>query len=171
MRTSLLVIPVFIAPVLLFASQAQSEKWRRVYTSSESIIEIDISSVTFTANNVNHTINFGAPHTGRVKFRTVFSKPQLLDKNSSLGYKTSLETYEFRCDTDPRIIKSPAEPNNPPLRPIAYRLYAATFLGSDDKAIGHRQDVSDWKSIRSGNVMDKLGIAACALIENSRRTP
>jgi hypothetical protein len=161
---------LIISPTLLFASQAPTE-WRRVYTSSESITEIDHSSVTFTANNVNHQINFGATRTGRVNFRTIFSKPQLLDKKSSVSYKTSLETYEFRCDKDDRVIQNQTQPDIARLKPIAYRLYEAIFLNSDHHIIRHHQISSDWKPIRDGNVMDKLGQAACALIEEKKRTP
>ena len=170
MGKSLLFSCLIIAPTLLFASQVPSE-WRRVYTSSESITEIDQSSVMFTANNVNHQINFRATRTGRVNFRTVFSRPQLLDKNSSLSYKTSLETYEFRCDKDDRVIHNLAQPDIARLKPIAYRLYEATFLNSAHHIVRHQQISSDWKPIRDGNVMDKLGQAACALIEEKKRTP
>ena len=157
MGKPLLFSCLIIAPTLLFAAQVPTE-WRRVYTSSESITEIDYSSVMFTANNVNHQINFGATRTGRVKLRTVFSKPQLLDKNSSLSYKTSLEMYEFRCDKDDRVIQGPAQPDIAQLRPIAYRLYEATFLNSDHHIIRHHQISSDWKPIRNGNVMDNIFI-------------
>ena len=160
---------LFIAPSLWFASQTEPEKWSRVYTGSESIIEIDRSSVTFTANNVNHQVDFRTAHTGRVRFRTTFSKPQPLDKNPAASYKTSLETYEFRCQKDSRVIQSAGQ--LPPLKATDYRSYTTSFLSSDDKVIGHHDGPGDWKPIRSGYVMDKLGEAACTLIEEKRRTP
>ncbi|HYW70516.1 MAG TPA: hypothetical protein VE961_05750 [Pyrinomonadaceae bacterium] len=165
------VSSLIFATGILFAVQGQTETWHRVYTGSESIIEIDRSSVTFTAINVNHQVDFTAAETARVKFRTVFSKPQLLDQRSGLSYKTSLETYEFRCAKDSEVIESENSPAISHLKAVEYRLYAATFLGADDKMVRQGKAATDWKPIKSGTVTEKLGEAACILIEEKKRTP
>jgi hypothetical protein len=67
------------------SAAAQSEKWQRVYTAEDFIVDAKPSTLTYQPGQ-----------SLRLQFRTNFSKPETLDANSK--YKTRLETIEFRAD-------------------------------------------------------------------------
>ena len=142
-----------MAPVLL-AVQGEKEKWQRVYTGEDSIIEINVSKITFVEYNVSRTVTFGY-RTGRVGFRTIFSKPETLKEKPGVRYKSRLETIEFNCTAN------------------RYRLYIATLLDDKGKVIKtFGWDPSEeWKETKHGSMMDKLAGAACKLIDEKRRNP
>jgi len=68
------------------SSQAQVEKWQRVFTGDEFSVDVNPASLWFE------------PHIFRAQFRTVFSKPETISGSSSTKYTTSLETIEFTTD-------------------------------------------------------------------------
>ena len=138
---------------LLTAAQEKKEKWQRVYTGEDSIIEIDISKVTFVENNVPGKVTFDY-HTGRVGFRTILSKPEALKEKTGLKYKSRVETIDFNCATN------------------RYRSYEATLLDEKGKVIKTFgwDPSAEWKEIKHGGMMDKLSLAACTLINEKRRT-
>ena len=119
----------------------EKDKWQRIYTFDDSVIEINASAVTFVDNS-----------TGRVTFRTVWSKPQTLRDRSDVKYKTRLETMEFKC----------AERR--------YRSYEVTLLDSKGKPVqSYEMDkTEEWKHLKSGGMMEKLFGAACQLIAGKR---
>ena len=65
--------------------RAQADKWQRVYTGEDFIVDVKPSTLTYQTGRVL-----------RLQFRTIFSKPEPLNGNSK--YKTRLETMEFRAD-------------------------------------------------------------------------
>lgn len=139
------------------AAQSEKERWQRVYTSEDSIIEIDESRVTF-----------GSAQIGRVRFRTIFSQPQVLEEKSALKYKTRLETIEFRCAEKPADVLKIV-----PSMPIYYRLYEAELLDAKGKVLRtYEWDPSeDWRSVKFGSMMEKMSVPACKLIDEKRRNP
>ncbi len=64
---------------------AQSDKWQRVYTAEEFLVDLKPATLTYQPGRVV-----------RLQFRTIFYQPESLDQNSK--YKTRLETIEFRAD-------------------------------------------------------------------------
>lgn len=139
---------------LLIAGQREKEKWERVYTGEDSIIEINLSKVTFVeyaSGKVTFSYNIG-----RVGFRTIFSKPEVLKEKPGVKYKSRLETIEFNC-----------APNT-----ARYRLYEATLLDEKGKVIRTFgwDPSAEWKEVKHGGMMDKLSGAACKLIEEKRRS-
>jgi hypothetical protein len=76
---------VFLALSWSLSVAAQADKWQRVYTAEEFIVDVKPSTLTYQPGRVL-----------RLQFRTDFSKPEPLDGNSR--YKTRLETIEFRAD-------------------------------------------------------------------------
>jgi hypothetical protein len=141
---------------VLSAAQEKKEKWQRVYTGEDSIIEIDISKVTFVEYNVSRKVTF-AYSAGRVGFRTIYSKPEALKEKPGVKYKSRLETIEFNCAANA----------------ARYRLYEATLLDEKGKVIKTFgwDPSAEWKETTHGGMMDKLSGAACTLIDEKRRNP
>ena len=146
---------LLLAPVLI-AAQGEKEKWQRVYTGEDSIIEMELTKVTF-----------GSASIGRVRFRTTFSKPQTLNEKPVVKYKSRLETIEFKCEMGSvRLGHYPANTTR-------YRLFEATLLDARGKVVKSLDwDPSeDWREVRFGSMMEKLSYPACKLIEEKRRNP
>ena len=163
-------IYLLVAPLILLASQEPPDKWRRVYTGDDSVIEISVSNVTFSAYNVSVKVNFRALNTARVRFRTTFSKLQTLDDTPTLKYKSRVDTYEFHCQEESRVIRN-EQPDLIHLTPLEYRLYESKLLGLKGEIIKSYDHPSDWKPNKNASLMDKLNRAACALIEEKINTP
>jgi hypothetical protein len=127
-----------------FVAAQEKDKWQRIYTYEDSVIELNVSKVTFVNNNI-----------GRVTFRTIWSKPQNLKGTPPVKYKTRLETMEFKCEEK------------------QYRLYQVTLLDSKGKTVQSHdmESTEEWKVPKGGIVMDKLFGAACQLIAEKRRNP
>jgi hypothetical protein len=144
-----------IAP-LLIGAQEEKERWQRIYTSEESIIEMNLSKVTF-----------GASPVARVRFRTIFSKSQRVGGKTSIEYKTRLETIEFKC----QIFDAGSE--HYPVNATRYRLYEASLLDTKGQLVKsfEGKPSEDWKEVKFGSMMEKLSLPACKLIEEKRRNP
>jgi hypothetical protein len=142
-----------MAPVLL-AAQREKEKWQRVYTGEDSIIEINVSKVTFVEYEDSRRVTFGY-NIGRVGFRTSFAKPEALKENPGVKYKRRLETIEFNCAAN------------------RYRLYEATLLDEKGKVVKTFgwDPSTEWREIKHGGMMEKLFGPACRLFEEKRRNP
>jgi hypothetical protein len=69
-----------------FSRAQQKDKWQRVYTGEQLVIEINASSVKFEPD-----------HVLRVQFRTIFSDPETLPGTSGAKYKTRLEVLDFKA--------------------------------------------------------------------------
>ncbi len=139
----LLISIIFILSTAV-GIQEEKEKWQRVYTGDDSIIEMNVSRVTF-----------GDKKIGRVRFHTILSRPQTLKEIPGVKYKSRVETIEFKC-----IERQ-------------YRVYAATLLDVKGKPIqSYEVEVSEeWKSLKAGGMMEKLFRPACKLIDDKRRNP
>src|SRR5713226_7592024 len=83
MKLILLLFTFLFSSTSLVAQQLP--EWYRVYTFDESIIEMNTSSVIIGGD------------IGRVTFRWTFDRPEVLNGNPKLTYKTRLESIEFRC--------------------------------------------------------------------------
>ena len=155
MKVLMRVLPcsLLLIPAVLFAAQDQKEKWERVYTGEDSIIEINLSNVTFVQYNASRQVTF-AYNTGRVAFRTVYSKPEALKDTPGAKYKNRRETIEFNCAAN------------------RYRLHEATLLDEKGKIVKviAWDPSAEWREIKHGGMMDKLSGAACKLIDEKRRS-
>jgi hypothetical protein len=125
--------------------QAQEkDKWQRVYTGDDAVIDMKVSQVTFEIGS-----------SGRVKFRTILSKPEILKEMPGVKYKRRLETIEFRCGER------------------TYRVFEATLLDSKGQPIqSYEAKLSqDWKILKAEGMMGRLFASACKLIAEKRRNP
>src|SRR5690242_13622423 len=66
------------------AAQEKS-KWRRVYTYDDAVVEMEEIKMTFG--------DFG-----RVRFRTVYDKPETLGGSPPVKYKSDIADIEFQCE-------------------------------------------------------------------------
>lgn len=79
------IVACLVLLLALAAQQTQkSNKWVRVYTFDDAVVEME--EVAFT---------FG--EFGRVRFRTVFDKPQPMRGKPDAKYKTIVEDTELDC--------------------------------------------------------------------------
>ena len=121
---------LFSLPVSI---RAQGEKWQRVYTGEDSIIDLDASSSTFA---VGHVL--------RVTFRTTLAKPESLKEEPGTKVKRRLETFEFK------LIEK------------RYRIHEIRLLTSAGKVVqSYWANASeDWKAMKLGGMMQRLFDAA-----------
>lgn len=114
-------------------AQGEKDKWQRVYTGEESVIDVNVSSATFDAG-----------HVMRVRFRTTLSKSESLKKKPGTKYKSRLETIEFKL-TEKR-----------------YRFNDISLLDSTGKTVqSYEANASeDWKVLKDGGMMYRLFDAA-----------
>jgi len=77
-----LVVVIVLLHCSSFPASAQHDKWRRVFTGEDFIVDMNPA-----------TLSFETGRTMLIQFRTVFSRTQSTTGN--LKYKTSLETMEF----------------------------------------------------------------------------
>jgi hypothetical protein len=147
---------LLLVPAVLFAAQGEKQKWQRVHTGEDSIIEIDVSRVTFVEYSSAGKVTFSYK-TGRVGFRTILSKPELVKDNAAIKYKTQLETFEFNCAGNT----------------ARYRLYESMLLDDRGKVVKNYgpNPSREWKEAKFGSMMNKLAGAACILIDEKRRNP
>jgi hypothetical protein len=79
-----LLLALAAPPAARQQQQQKSNKWVRVYTYDDAVVEME--EVAFT---------FG--EFGRVRFRTVFDKPQPMRGKPDVKYKTIVEDTELDC--------------------------------------------------------------------------
>jgi len=111
-------------------------------------------------------VTFGSPSIGRVRFRTIYSKPQALDEKT-LSHKIRVETIEFKCELNS------LENESYPINATRYRLFEGALLDASGRAI-KRLDWDPsvaWKEVGLGTIMEKLSIPACKLIQEKTRSP
>ena len=119
-------------------AQEKSE-WRRVYTYDDAVIEMEVIKLSFG--------DFG-----RVRFRTVFDKPETLRGAPGAKYKSSIEDIEFQCVE--RV----------------YRVTETALLDAKGKVIrSYKADQpGGWKVVRFGSMMEKLFAPACRMIAEKK---
>jgi hypothetical protein len=134
LRTTSSIITILLLSCVAASTQTQRETWRRVFTGDEFIVDINPTSLTFEA------------HIFRAQFRTVFSTPEAISRNSTTKYKTRIETIEFTTDKH-------------------YRYYETSLLDSEGKTVQAypRNSSRDWKVFKGGGVTERLYFAARTL--------
>jgi hypothetical protein len=137
------VVSTFLLLCIVAIAQEQKVVWERVYTGDDSVIEMNVSKITFGGKNI-----------GRVRYRTTYDNPQLI-KSSQLTYKTRNETLEFKCADK------------------LYRVYESSLLDAQGHEIdSYEQDLRDeWRPIKPGGMMEKLSYAGCRLISQHQPSP
>ena len=120
----------------LVCGQQTKDKWQRVYTGAESVIEINTSSLKFAPDYIL-----------RVQFRTVFSHAETLPGASGTKYKMRLETIDFKLNEG------------------RYRISETSLLDSNGKELQWYStgQMREWRVLKSGGVTEKLFIAARSL--------
>lgn len=161
----LLTVPGFLP------AQEKDVEWQRVYTGDDSIIEIDSSTVVFVEDHVSTKVTFASTRVGRVRFRTIYSKPQTLKSEHPVNYDIRIETIEFTCaKNEPGVLKRHAANNDVEKR---YRLFDAVLFDKKGTVIKSFpwNPSEEWKEVRFGSMMEKLFLPACKLIDEKRRNP
>lgn len=123
--------------LLVFPSAFQAQdKWQRVYTGEDSIIEINESNHTFEPGRVM-----------RVEIRTTLTKPEKISSTSETRYKTRREKIDFR------------------LTGKQYRVFETTIIDAAGKTLSSYQTQSpeDWRVIKPNGIMERLLYAARVL--------
>jgi hypothetical protein len=133
--SSALLACLLCVPVHLRAQQTK-DKWQRVYTGDESVIELNASSLRFKSDYIL-----------RVQIRTVMSHPETIERTSAAKYKTRLETIDFK------------------LNDRRYRMFETSLLDSGGKELQSyaTSEMRDWRVLKSGGIMERLFYAASAL--------
>jgi hypothetical protein len=110
-------------------AQTEKERWRRVYTGDDSIIEVNAFSLTFEEGRIL-----------RVIFKTTLSKPESLPGKSETTYRRRLETTEFKLDG------------------LSYRFPETTLLDSAGRIVLTHQASPDgnWRAVKDGGMMKRL---------------
>jgi Surface-adhesin protein E len=136
MSLSRAILWIVIVANTCFCLQAQTkDKWQRVYTGEESVIDMNVSSSTLEAG-----------HVLRVDFRTTLAKPENIASNQSAKYKSRIETISFKLDQN------------------RYRLTeTALFDARGAKLDSYTSTTEDWRVLKQGGVMDRLFNAARTL--------
>ena len=132
---SALLACLLCGPVPLRAQQTK-DKWQRVYTGDESVIEINVSSLRFQPDYIL-----------RVQFRTVMSHPETVAGSSGAKYKTRLETIDFKLDES------------------RYSVFETSLLDSGGKELQSyaTSEMRDWRAFKAGGITERLFYAACSL--------
>ena len=132
-RTTLLVF-LLCGPGLVCAQQTK-DKWQRVYTGDESIIEINTASLKFEPDYVV-----------RVQFRTTYTHAETLPGTSATKYKMRLETIDFK------------------LNEARYRISETSLLDSNGKELQwySTSQMREWRVLKQGGVTERLYAAARA---------
>ncbi len=114
-------------------AQGEKDRWQRVYTGEESVIDMNVSSPTFDAG-----------HVLRVRFRTTLSKPESLKEKPGTKYKSRLETIGFKLAEE------------------RYRFYDISLLDPTGRIVQtyEAKEYDDWKVLKDGGMTRRLFDAA-----------
>jgi hypothetical protein len=110
-------------------AQQANDKWQRVYTGEDSLIEINVANLRLERN-----------HILRVRFRTILSKPENLEGSAGAKFKIRLETIDFKANEK------------------QYRLWETSLLDPNGKILRTytATSIDDWKVLKVGGVMERL---------------
>lgn len=119
-----------------FQAQEIKDKWQRVYTGEDSIIEINESNHTFESGRVM-----------RIEIRTTLTKPEKISSTSETRYKTRLEKIDFKFTGK------------------QYRVFETTIIDAAGKTLSsyQTQSVEDWRVTKPNGIMERLFYAARVL--------
>jgi len=112
-----------------FCVHAQTkDKWQRAYTGDDSVIDINISSLTLETG-----------HVLSVDFRTTLSRPENIAAQQSAKYKRRIETINFKLNQN------------------RYRLAEIVWFDSTGARLtSSTTTAEDWRVLKQGGVMEKL---------------
>lgn len=112
-----------------FCIHAQTkDKWQRVYTGEESVIDIIVSSSHLEAD-----------HVLRVDIRTTLAKPENIARNQGVKYKSRIETIRFKLNQN------------------RYWLTQITWFDTKGiKLDSLATTAEDWRVVKPGGVMERL---------------
>jgi hypothetical protein len=115
--------------------QQTPDKWERVHTGQEYIIEINVSHVKLEPECVL-----------QAQFRTILSEPESLRGKPEAKYKTRLETIDFK------------------LNERKYRFAEVTLLDPSGKVLqSYPVATQDWRVLKDGGITERLFDAARTL--------
>ena len=110
------------------SAQTRKDKWLRVYTGEDSIIEVNSESLTFSDNR-----------SVRVLFRTILTEPEGLLGKQKTKYKSRLEATEFK------------------LNERSYRLTSTTLLDTAGNVVlTHEAEKETWLVMKADGMMRRL---------------
>jgi hypothetical protein len=129
MGLSRVILWILFVSTTCFCLHAQTkDKWQRVYTGEDSVIEINASSLTLEAE-----------HVLRVEFRTTLAKPDTIAANQTAKYKRRLETIAFKLNQN------------------RYRVAQIVWFDANGaKLDSYTATADDWRVLKQGGVMDRL---------------
>ena len=110
-------------------AQHTKDKWQRVYTGEDSVIDINAANLSFEPDSIL-----------RAEFRTILSKPERVEGLAEGKFKSRLETIDFRANER------------------RYRIRETTLLDSKGQILRTSPATStdDWRIIKEGGVMERL---------------
>jgi hypothetical protein len=131
-----ILITLLLASAFSCIQGQSKEKWQRVYTGEENIIDVNVFSSRLESD-----------HILRVDFRTIVSKPQDLAAGSGGSkYKSLIETIQFKLNEN------------------RYRLYETTWFDANGGQLrAYAATTEDWRVLKAGGVMERLFNSARAL--------
>jgi len=130
---------LFLLLLLPSTGAQEKDRWRRIITFEDSIVELNLSQVSFGEGNI-----------GRVRFRTTYSKPVPIRGGGI--YKSLIETIEFRCaERQYRLVKE------------EFFDKKGSIINSMET-----KTTTEWKDIKTLSTMERLMIPACELIKEKR---
>jgi hypothetical protein len=132
-RTSLILVVLLLSGPGLVCALQTKDKWQRVYTGDESVIEINSSSLKFEPDFIV-----------RVQFRTTYTHAETLPGTSNTKYKIRLETIDFK------------------LNEARYRISETSLLDSNGKELQSysTSQMREWRVLKQGGVTERLFNAA-----------
>ena len=115
--------------------QQTPDKWERVHTGQEYVIEINVSHMKLDPD-----------HILQAQFRTILSAPESLRGQPEAKYKTRLETIDFK------------------LNERKYRFAEVTLLDPSGKVLQtYPTATQDWRVLKAGGITERLFDAARTL--------
>ena len=141
-RSFVCMVILLLLTIPMFAQK--KEKWIRIHTFEDAVIEMNATNITFGLYNIGH-----------VRFRWVYDKPEKIPSKPDVKFKSRIEIIEFKCEEK------------------LYRLYEITYFDADNKLV-HKIEGSpsaEWIELKRKGIMEKLFYPACSVIEEKRKNP
>jgi|GEM_PF-1784575 len=129
MFKTILMLALLICRLSVPVCAHEKELWRRVYTGEDSVIDMDAASLRFDSG-----------HLLRVRFRTILSKAESLNRSSETKYKSRLETVEFKLASN------------------QYRYREMNLLDAAGKIVWSDEPspTQEWRTFKEGGMMKRL---------------
>jgi hypothetical protein len=138
MRTFIAIL--LLSMMLPLTTAQEKEKWKRVITFDESVVDLNVSQVSFGEGDI-----------AQVKFRTTYSK--LVPVRGGGNYKVLVEVMDFRCQE--RLYRLSEE---------TFFDKKGTVIPMPGTSVS-----AEWKPVKSQGMMERLLAPACELIKEKRQ--